>query len=110
MIKVSIADIQKKKFSKSILGLNASEVESFLRDILETYESFLTENASLKESLLKTESQLEDLRKLLKENEEFKKRLLLVEKQLDEQRDLSDILLETIHSFNSMMARMKKKK
>lgn len=50
-MRISALDIRQQQFSRRLRGLDAHEVEAFLEDVAEDYESVVKENALLKEQL-----------------------------------------------------------
>jgi len=50
-MRISALDIRQQQFSKRLRGFDRQEVEAFLEDVAEDYESVVKENALLKEQL-----------------------------------------------------------
>lgn len=50
-MRISALDIRQQQFSKRMRGFDRQEVEAFLEDVAEDYESVVKENALLKEQL-----------------------------------------------------------
>jgi cell division initiation protein len=50
-MRISALDIRQQQFSKRVRGFDRQEVEAFLEDVAEDYESVVKENALLKEQL-----------------------------------------------------------
>src|ERR1043165_3499087 len=50
-MRISALDIRQQQFSKRLRGFDRQEVEAFLEDVAEDYESVVRENTLLKEQL-----------------------------------------------------------
>src|SRR6185436_16128536 len=50
-MRISALDIRQQQFSKRVRGFDRQEVEAFLEDVAEDYESVVKENTLLKEQL-----------------------------------------------------------
>ena len=61
-MRITPLDIQQKQFPMKFRGFDVEEVYAFLEVIREEMEDLLRENASLKENIQRTESQLKDYR------------------------------------------------
>jgi len=79
-VRLTPLDIRNHHFSTRIRGLDAAEVESFLRLIAEDYEDMLRENEVLRDSVQQLTAEVEDLA----ENEKLLKNTIVTAQQLSE--------------------------
>ncbi|GAA0177249.1 DivIVA domain-containing protein [Clostridium sediminicola] len=63
-MKITVMDIENKEFKKSFRGYDVDDVDEFLEDIAEDYETLYKENSSLKERLEVLEEKLENYKKI----------------------------------------------
>lgn len=64
VLKITVMDIENKEFKRGFRGYDVDDVDEFLEDIAEDYETLYKENSSLKERLEVLEEKLENYRKL----------------------------------------------
>ena len=57
-------DINNKEFKKGMRGYNADEVDDFLDEVIENYESLYKENTTLKDKINSLQEQLEQYKKI----------------------------------------------
>lgn len=74
-------DIQNKKFKKSFRGFNPTEVNFFLQEMIEDYETMYKENITHKEKINLLSEQLNQFKTL---EETLKSTLLVAQKSADE--------------------------
>jgi len=60
-MRINPIDIRQQQFSKRFRGVDGDEVEAFLEDVAEDYESIMKENALLKEQLAVLEERTRNL-------------------------------------------------
>jgi cell division initiation protein len=60
-MRINPIDIRQQQFSKRFRGVDGDEVEAFLEDVAEDYESVIKENALLKEQLATLEERARSL-------------------------------------------------
>ena len=60
-MRINPIDIRQQQFSKRFRGVDGDEVEAFLEDVAEDYESVMKENALLKEQLAVLEERTRNL-------------------------------------------------
>jgi len=65
-IKITPLDIQKHEFSRAFRGFDPEEVESFLDVVASEFEALIASEGTLKEKVLKLETQLENFRRMEK--------------------------------------------
>ncbi len=98
-------DIEKKEFTKGVRGYKDTEVDAFLDEVIEEFKDLLSENRSLKDRILRSNS---DYDKLLKEHQALQAEydaLIESNKELDKQyRELESKLYTTLESAKTLMA------
>lgn len=65
-IKITPLDIRKHEFSRAFRGFDPEEVESFLDVVASEFEALIASEGTLKEKVLKLETQLENFRRMEK--------------------------------------------
>jgi cell division initiation protein len=79
-VRLTPLDIRKHRFSTRVRGLDAAEVEAFLRLIAEDYEDMLRDNETLRGRVQQLTAQVEDLA----ENEKLLKKTIVTAQQLSD--------------------------
>jgi cell division initiation protein len=80
-MRITPLDIQQKQFPMKFRGFDVDEVYSFLELIREEMEELLRENASLKESLSRADSQLQEYNNM---NATLRETLITTQQMVDE--------------------------
>ena len=80
-MRISALDIRQQQFSRRMRGVDRQEVEAFLDDVAEDYESVVKENAILKEQL----ATLEDRSRNITEHERTLQETLVTAHRLTEE-------------------------
>lgn len=80
-------DINNKEFKKGMRGYNADEVDDFLDEVIENYESLYKENATLKDKISSLQEQLEQYKKI--ENS-IQNTLILAQNAADQAKSSSE--------------------
>jgi cell division initiation protein len=79
-VRLTPLDIRNHRFSARVRGLDAGEVEAFVRLIAEDYEDMIRENEVLREKVQHLEARVEDL----SENEKILQKTLITAQQLSD--------------------------
>ncbi len=61
---ITAMEIRNQQFSKSLRGYDQDEVKNFLMQLAQDYENLYSQNATLKESIKRLESELQKYRKI----------------------------------------------
>ncbi len=61
---ITAMEIRNQQFSKSLRGYDQEEVKNFLMQLAQDYENLYSQNATLKESIKRLESELQKYRKI----------------------------------------------
>jgi cell division initiation protein len=80
-MRITPLDIQQKQFPMKFRGFDVDEVYSFLELVREEMEELLRENASLKESLSRADSQLQEYNNM---NATLRETLITTQQMVDE--------------------------
>ena len=80
-------DINNKEFKKGMRGYNADEVDDFLDEVIENYESLYKENTTLKDKINSLQEQLEQYKKI--ENS-IQNTLILAQNAADQAKSSSE--------------------
>lgn len=80
-------DINNKEFKKGMRGYNADEVDDFLDEVIENYESLYKENATLKDKINSLNEQLDQYKKI--ENS-IQNTLILAQNAADQAKSSSE--------------------
>ena len=80
-------DINNKEFKKGMRGYNADEVDDFLDEVIENYESLYKENATLNDKISSLQEQLEQYKKI--ENS-IQNTLILAQNAADQAKSSSE--------------------
>jgi len=98
-MRITPLDIQQKQFPMKFRGFDVDEVYSFLELIREEMEELLRENASLKESLSRADSQLQEYNNM---NATLRETLITTQQMVDEYkanaRRESDLIIREAES------------
>lgn len=92
-MKLTPMDINNKEFKKGIRGYSIEEVDEFLDEVVENYESVYKENSRLKESLNRVSEKLEHYEKL---EATIQNTLLLAQNAADQAKESSEKQAELI--------------
>ncbi len=79
-MRLSPLDVRNHRFSTRMRGLDAAEVEAFVRLVAEDYEEIIRENEGLREQVQQLSHQVEDLA----ENEKILQRTIVTAQQLSD--------------------------
>ncbi len=98
-------DIEKKEFTKGVRGYKDTEVDAFLDEVIKEFNNLTTENRSLKDKVLRCNS---DIDKLKKEKEDLQAdydALIKQNEELGQQySELESKLYTTLESAKTLMA------
>jgi cell division initiation protein len=98
-MRITPLDIQQKQFPMKFRGFDVDEVYSFLELVREEMEELLRENASLKESLSRADSQLQEYNNM---NATLRETLITTQQMVDEYkanaRKESDLIIREAES------------
>ena len=83
-MKITPLDIQQQKFKIRFRGFDAQEVDLFLEQIADGFESLLKENEKLQEEILRLENESQGYKK---REETFKRALLNSQKVLEQMKE-----------------------
>lgn len=97
-------DIHNKEFNRSFRGYNEDEIDEFLDEVVDDYETLYKENETLKQTLENERIELQKLRKL---EQSLQETLLLAQTTADDiikkaQEDSKNLLLKAENDSNNM--------
>jgi cell division initiation protein len=98
-------DIEKKEFTKGVRGYKDTEVDAFLDEVIEEFKDLIAENRSLKDRILRYNSDIDKLQKDLNDSRSSYEDLQAANEELSKQyRELESSLYTTLESAKTLMS------